>query len=60
MKKCINCNFDVRETDTFCRNCGSPLQSNKKYIFINVITIFIILLILGMIALFISSYLLTK
>lgn len=60
MKKCINCNWDVRETDTYCRNCGCPLQSNKSYIIINVIIVFIILGIIGMVALFIASYLVTK
>ncbi len=57
MKKCLNCDWDVRDTDTYCRNCGCPLQSNKNYILINVIITFIILGIILMIALFVASYL---
>ena len=51
MKKCINCKWDIRDTDKYCRNCGCPLQSNNNYILINVIIIFIVLIIIGMIAL---------
>ena len=57
LKKCLNCKWDVRDTDIYCRNCGCPLQSNGKYIFVNVIIVFVVLGILGMIALFIASYL---
>ena len=60
MKKCINCNSNIRETDIYCRNCGCLLQSNKSYIIINVMIVFIILGIIGMIALFIASYLVAK
>lgn len=60
MKKCINCKWDIRDTDKYCRNCGCLLQSNNNYILINVIIIFIILIIIGMIALFIASYLISK
>ena len=60
MKKCLNCNWDVRDKDTYCRNCGCFLQSNKNYIITNVIIILIIIGIIGMIALFIASYLISK
>lgn len=60
MKKCLNCKWDVRDTDTYCRNCGWYLQSNKNYIITNVITVFIILGIFFMIALFIASYIVAK
>ena len=60
MKKCINCKWDIRDTDAYCRNCGCPLQSNKNYIITNVIMGFIILGIIGMVALFIASYLVSK
>ena len=60
MKKCLNCKWDVRDTDTYCRNCGCPLQSNKNYIITNVIIMFIVLGMIGMIALFIASYLVSK
>ena len=60
MKKCLNCKWDVRETDTYCRNCGCQLQSNKNYIITNVIIVFIVLCIFFMIALFLASYMLSK
>ena len=40
MKKCLNCKWNVRDTDTYCRNCGCSLQSNKNYIITNVIITF--------------------
>lgn len=60
MKKCSNCKWDVRYSDTYCRNCGCHLQSNKNYIITNVIIVFIVLGIIGMVALFIASYLVSK
>lgn len=60
MKKCLNCKWDVRDTDTYCRNCGCPLQSNKNCILTNVIIVFIVLGMFGMVALFIASYLVSK
>ena len=60
MKKCLNCKWDVRDTDTYCRNCGCPLQSNNNYIIVNVMIVFIVLGMIGMVALFIASYLVSK
>ena len=60
MKKCLNCNSNVKETDTYCRKCGCLIESNKKYILINVIIGIIILSMIFMIALFIASYLVSK
>ena len=60
MRKCLNCKWDVRDTDTYCRNCGCILQSNKSFIVTNVLLIIIILLIIGMIALFVASYLVSN
>lgn len=60
MKKCLNCKWDVRDTDTYCRNCGSHLQSNKNYIITSVIMLFIVLGIFFMVALFIASYMVAK
>ena len=60
MKKCLNCKWDVRETDIYCRNCGCPLQTNKSYVLTNVIMVFIVIGMIGMIALFIASYLVSK
>lgn len=56
MKKCLNCNWDVRDTDSFCRNCGCPLQNNKKYILISVLIVLVIIAIFLTIALLIASY----
>lgn len=60
MKKCINCKSDIRDTDTFCRNCGCKLQSGNNYIILNVLTIFVIIGIVGMIALFVASYIVAR
>ena len=60
MKKCLNCKRDVRDTDTYCRNCGCSLQSNKNYIITNVIVAFIVIGMILMVALFIASYLVSK
>lgn len=60
MKTCLNCQSDVRDTDKFCRNCGCPLESNSHYIFLNVLIAFVTLAILGLIALFIASYMIMK
>ena len=56
MKSCLNCNSNVRETDTYCRNCGCLIHSNKNYVLTNVFIVLIILGIIFMIALFVASY----
>ena len=60
MKKCLNCNWDVRDSDKYCRNCGYPLQSNKSYVFTNVIIVFIVIGIMLMLMLFLSSYIVQR
>lgn len=60
MKKCLNCKWNVRDTDNYCRNCGCSLQSNKNYIITNVIITFIVLGMFFMVALFIASYIVSK
>ena len=60
MKSCYNCKGTNRDTDTYCRNCGCLIQSNKNYIITNVISIFLGIGILFMILLLISSYLVIK
>ena len=60
MKECINCKAKNRDTDIYCRNCGCHLQSNKNYIITNVITVFIVLGMFFMVALFIALYMVTK
>ncbi len=60
MRECLNCKSIVREEDTYCRNCGCLLESNKKYIVTNVIIVLIIILIIIMFILFIASYMLQK
>jgi hypothetical protein len=58
MKKCLNCAHDIRNTDIHCRNCGCKLESSKKIVLFKVLTVFVIIGILFMIALFIASYIL--
>lgn len=60
MKKCLNCKADVRDSDIHCRNCGCKLQTNKNYIFMNIVLTLVIIGIVGMIALFIASYIVAR
>ena len=57
MKICYNCKNDVRDSDIYCRTCGCLLQKNSHYVLINVCIIFVVIGILGLVALFIASYL---
>ena len=56
MKKCLNCNSVVKEHDTYCRNCGCILKSNKNLIFTSVINVLLTITIIFMIALIFASY----
>ena len=60
MKECINCKAKNRDTDIYCRNCGCYMQSNGHYVLINIMITFLVIAILGLIALFIASYMITK
>lgn len=60
MKTCYNCENPIQDKDKFCRNCGCPIESNSHYIFINVLIAFATIVILGLIALFIASYIIMK
>lgn len=60
MKVCINCKNKVRDTDTYCRNYGCYMQKNAHYILINVTIAFLFIAIVGLIALFIASYMILK
>ena len=57
MKKCLNCKSDIRDTDSYCRNCGCPTKEDKNYVITNVLIILVIIGIIGMVALFVSSFL---
>lgn len=56
MKKCINCESNIRETDIFCRNCGCKVHKNSYYILINFAIVIISIGLLLLLALFIASY----
>ncbi len=56
MKECINCKAKNRDTDLYCRNCGNYMQSTTYYVIINIMICFISIAILGLIVLFITSY----
>lgn len=60
MKKCINCESNIRDNDVYCRNCGCGIKSNAYYVMYKVITIILVIAILLMITLFITSYYITK
>ncbi len=57
MKECINCKKNVRDNDIYCRYCGCLQKGNGHYVLLDVMIIFIIICIIGLIILFISSYL---
>ena len=57
MKICYNCKNDVRDSDIYCRTCGYLLKKNSHYVMVNVGIIFVVIGILGLIVLFIASYL---
>lgn len=58
MKKCLNCNSVVKTDDTFCRNCGCNLISNRKFVFTGVINVLLVIALIFMIMLIIASYIL--
>ena len=60
MKECINCKAQNRDTDIYCRNCGCYMKTNSHYILINVMIVSLVICILGLIALFIASYMILK
>lgn len=60
MKECINCKAKNRDADIYCRNCGCHMQSNGQYVLINIMIAFLVICILGLIALFIASYMVLK
>lgn len=56
MKKCLNCQSVNKENDIYCRNCGSKLYKSTYYILVNIATIFVIMGLILMTALFIASF----
>ena len=60
MKKCLNCDKDVKDDDIYCRNCGCVIQSNKNYIILNIMIFILEIGIIGLIILFIASFLVYK
>ena len=51
MKVCYNCHSDVRDTDIYCRTCGSYLTKNSYHVLINIGIVIISLAIIGLIIL---------
>lgn len=60
MKECINCKSKNRSGDKFCRNCGCFMQTNSHYILINVMISILTICIVGLIVLFVASYIVLK
>lgn len=56
MKKCVNCKMDNRDNDTYCRNCGISIKSNKHYVLMNVFTVLAFIILIFVIILFVASY----
>lgn len=57
MIKCINCNSDCRDSDSYCRNCGIRLKKSAYYIMMNIFTFLFASAIIFMVIIFIASYL---
>lgn len=56
MKKCLNCQSVNKEKDIYCRNCGAKLYKSNYFVLINIATIFVIIGLILMTALFIASF----
>ncbi len=56
MKKCLNCEKEIKDEDNYCHYCGLKVRSNNYYVFIKVLNKIIIIFIILLLLLFISSY----
>jgi RNA polymerase subunit RPABC4/transcription elongation factor Spt4 len=54
--ECLNCGHKVNKNDKYCYYCGNTIHSNKYYIFINVLIIIEFIILILLIALFITSF----
>lgn len=60
MKKCLNCQKEIKDNDKYCRNCGCLIEKNSHYILVNILTILVTVAIIILIILFIASYMLSR
>ena len=58
MKKCLNCRNKFTKGDVYCRNCGvKRTNGGLHYIFMQVLSLFAFLLVIGSVILLVASYL---
>lgn len=56
MKKCVNCNGIIRNSDIYCRNCGIKIEKNWYYVFVNIGITLLSLAILFIIVMLIAAF----
>lgn len=56
MKNCINCGAEIKKMDNYCRRCGNKIRSNGYYIFVNIVSVLLLIGIILMVVLFVLSY----
>ena len=57
MKKCLNCDSNIKDGDIYCRHCGCLIQSNKNYILVNIMIFILAISNILLIVLFTASIL---
>lgn len=56
MKNCPNCQKVVRDTDSYCRNCGIKILKPYQITLIKITKVLLIIIFIIMIIMFIISY----
>lgn len=56
MKNCINCGAEIKNGDRYCRRCGNKIWVSGYYIFVNIVSVLLIVGIVFMLILFVLSY----
>lgn len=57
MRECNNCKKIVRDSDRYCRNCGTRILKSYQQILINIVKVLLIIILVIMVLMFIISYL---
>ena len=54
---CVNCENKIEQNDKYCRKCGIKIEKNAYYVLVNIMIFIAIIAIIGIIVLFIASFL---
>lgn len=55
--KCLNCENPIQENDIYCPKCGIKIIKSAYYVIANIFIFIFTVLIIGLVALFIASFL---